>query len=445
MKAKYLDMETKILTLLILLLPFLVYSQTDLKNLEILPRNIQKTLDDRERVLQTDLPPEIAELISASVVEKSKIWNEGALRVSFKGGSPSLHRLIAETANVWTNYGDITFDFGYNPINRTFRTWVPNDSSHIRIGFDYKGYWSIVGNTSVDWSLVPKGQITLNFEEFDQGDLPTEWKAIVLHEFGHALGFKHEHQSPDSDCDFDWPKIYTELAKEPNKWDEKKVDHNIRKLQERGLMFSEYDKNSIMHYSLPFWMFKSGVESQCYTEKNIELSALDKKMMNTIYPVKLSDFSSQRRKISVLYEEIILSYVNADSVLSESKSVAYEIFRNKADYFSSERNENSKYIVGIQGLNVDEYKYSEFSQFIKDKGYSINLNSNYRDKRSWLATVPIVLYYSRKNKNKARELASELSKITGEKFEIGIGRGLAVFDPTKQFYIHWIPSKQNRR
>lgn len=442
---KYLNIKgnkmlTKINAVLILLLPMCLYSQSDLKNLEILPNHIQNALEERERAIESYLPPEIQEQIFSSVVEKSRIWNEGALKVSFKGGSHSLHRLIAETANIWTKYGEITFDFGYDPIKETFRTWSPHDSSHIRVGFDYKGYWPLVGNISVDWSLIPKGQISLNLEEFNKGVLPSDWKAIVLHEFGHALGFKHEHQSPDGDCDFDWPKVYSELAKEPNKWDEKKVDHNLRKLKERGLMFSDYDKESIMHYSLPAWMFKSGTKSKCYTEKNVELSGMDKKMMSTIYPVKQSEFSSQRNKISMLYEQILLPYINSDSISSESKSTAYEIFGTKAAYFSTEKNENSKYIVGIQGLNIDDIKYYELSQYIMKSGYSINLNSNYKEPRPWLANFSIVLYYTQKNKNKAKELASELSKITGIKFEIGIGNGLAVFDPEKQFYVHYIQS-----
>ena len=422
-------MKIRILLFCFLSLSSFVYAQTDIGNLEILPENIQDALDKREKTLGKNLPPEIEKLVSSSVVEKSKIWNEGVLKVSFKGGNSTLHRKIAETANIWTNYGDITLDFGYNPIKRTFRVWKPNDTSHIRVGFEYKGYWSIVGNTSVDWSIIPKGQISLNLQNFDNGNLPVNWKATVLHEFGHALGFKHEHQSPDSECDFDWPKVYSELAKKPNQWNKEKVNHNIRKLRERGLTFSKYDNKSIMHYNLPSWMFKTGEKSECYTEKNLKLSVLDKKMMNKIYPLEDSDFKSQREKISVVYENIKIAYEKSDSISTTSNTVAYKIFKKKADYFSKERNENSKYIVGIQGLNVNEKKYSRFAQFIKNKGYTINLNSNYKENRPWLAKVSIVLYYNRKNKNKAREIALELSKITGQKFDIGIGKGLAVFDP----------------
>ena len=37
-------------------------------------------------------------------------------------------------------------------------------------------------------------------------ELPDDWEATVLHEFGHAIGFLHEHQSLNSTCEeeFRW-------------------------------------------------------------------------------------------------------------------------------------------------------------------------------------------------------------------------------------------------
>ena len=46
-----------------------------------------------------------------------------------------------------------------------------------------------------------------------------------------------------------------------------------------------FDKNSIMKYDLPGWMFLGGERSPCFTGKrNIELSDLDKQMMGEAYP-----------------------------------------------------------------------------------------------------------------------------------------------------------------
>ena len=422
-------MKNFVLFLIVTALPYHMNSQVDFKELEILPESILDSMEEREKVRE-ELPTELEELISSGVVEKSKIWNEGVLKVSFKGGSPYLHRIIAQTANIWTDYGDITFDFGYNPVNQTFRSWKANDSSHIRVGFGYKGYWSLVGNTSVDWKLIPNGQISLNLAEFDSGELPSDYEAIILHEFGHSLGFKHEHQSPDGDCDFKWDTIYKELAKEPNKWSKKRVDRNLRKLQERGLTYTKYDIKSIMHYSLPSWMFESGEDSECYTSKNLTLSKLDQRMMGKVYPKDKEEFIAQRREIADTYSK-------AATLIEPNETTV--IFNEKADYFSKVREENSKYIVGIQGLRVSEEVYANFSNFVINQGYSINLNSNHVDDKSWLSKKSVVLYYNRKNRNKAKQIAAVLSNQTGQKFEVGLGRGLAVFNPAKQFYVHFIP------
>jgi hypothetical protein len=88
--------------------------------------------------------------------------------------------------------------------------WSTSDQNYaadIRIGFinqgDYAGNWSAVGTDSRD-STVEGGapnQGSMNFGGFDQ-QLPVDWAGTVLHEFGHALGFEHEHQSPSGGCDF---------------------------------------------------------------------------------------------------------------------------------------------------------------------------------------------------------------------------------------------------
>ena len=73
--------------------------------------------------------------------------------------------------------------------------------AEIRITFDPGNSWSTVGRDAL---LVPAGSPTINFGWF--ADVVTdklvsrvtdqEIRRTVLHEFGHALGFIHEHQSP---------------------------------------------------------------------------------------------------------------------------------------------------------------------------------------------------------------------------------------------------------
>lgn len=262
---------------------------TEIEIFEGYPDHILAKIENRDRIRRGALPSYIGDIGLELVFEDLKLWQAGVLSVSFKGGSPELHKKIADVADEWTKHGNIRFDFGYNGATKTFREWSATDASHIRVGFQYRGYWSLVGTDSKDYNIAKDGDITLNLGGFDQ-QLPQSWAGTVLHEFGHALGFHHEHQSPEKECDFDWDKLYEYLAKPPNEWSRAKVDHNLRQLPGGGLTYSPHDPQSIMHYAFPAWMFKKGDASTCFTKRNDVLSPMDKKMMGEAYPASRQAF-----------------------------------------------------------------------------------------------------------------------------------------------------------
>ena len=155
-----------------------------------------------------------------------------------------LHKQIADTVNEWTNYANLKFDFGIDPTTGEYRTWKTTDTAfaaEIRVSFDQSGFYSLVANDSINLSVSKPGEESLNLEGFDQA-LPNDWSGVALHEFGHAIGFEHEHQGPGARCDFRFdddpgyvqttdsfgqfipdpsgnkPGLYTVLGGPPNNW-----------------------------------------------------------------------------------------------------------------------------------------------------------------------------------------------------------------------------------
>jgi hypothetical protein len=254
-----------------------------------------------------------------SVIAISKIRDSRrVVTVAFKGGSPELRQQIADAVKDWISGTSLRIDFGNSAGTNSFREWSTSDASYkadIRISFDQAGYWSLVGTDGTDPSIVKAKQASMNFGRFDQ-NLPTDWRGVVLHEFGHALGFEHEHQSPVGPCEAEfrwnddpgyvktkdiygqftrdsqnrWPGIYTLLGGFPNKWSKDQIDFNLRRLPDSvDWRLSDFDKLSIMKYYFDKVFFKNGEYSGCYSKENVVLSDDDKKAVAETYPRSPAD------------------------------------------------------------------------------------------------------------------------------------------------------------
>jgi len=101
-------------------------------------------------------------------------------------GTHTQQQKVADIIVEWERYANITF-------NR-----VDGPNAEIRITFDPDGGSNAVPGTTVinsDDPLKP----TMNLSRIKSGSpkkIADLERGYILHEFGHVLGFYHEHQSP---------------------------------------------------------------------------------------------------------------------------------------------------------------------------------------------------------------------------------------------------------
>ena len=99
----------------------------------------------------------------------------------------------------------------------------------------------------------------------------------AAHEFGHALGLGHEHQSPFGGIEWNEEVVIRDLGGPPNFWTPEQVRHNVLEKYEvnQFLRGTEFDPDSIMLYFFPASWTLNGIA----TKANDVLSVIDKQFI----------------------------------------------------------------------------------------------------------------------------------------------------------------------
>ena len=192
-----------------------------------------------ERSLPEALDPNRAFLIRRN----DKKWvNHTVLRYTFLD-EPALWRGPEEqkqaVRDAFQTWKDLGIGLSFTEVDR------PEDAE-IRIGFQQNGRsWSALGRDCIDVFTDPNER-SMNFG----WSLTTAYgRDTALHEIGHALGFPHEHQNPNSGIVWNEQAVIQYFSGPPNNWDEATIRHNIlNKIAPSLVEGSQWDKDSIMHY-----------------------------------------------------------------------------------------------------------------------------------------------------------------------------------------------------
>lgn len=205
--------------------------------------------------------------------------NKAQLKVFFREQPPypSFNADVLELASEWSQHGSITFT--------ETQTEGEADIS-VALGSN-AGMWSYIGTKSK--AMVADGFPSMNLDPtwglvegfMDSSTVSDRYlRSTIQHEFGHALGFIHEHQRGDRPFTWDIAWMKANLNKLGlDGWASVRQNY-IAKVMPKYLLKGDFDYKSIMSYS---WNRNATVE-KIGNSVSFDISAKDKAKMGEIYP-----------------------------------------------------------------------------------------------------------------------------------------------------------------
>lgn len=211
-----------------------------------------------------------------SVIHIGGVFERRAqLVVCLVGDDAATFLEMADYAREWQS-AETWFTFSFTDGNNRARRCSGKRDEDIRVRFGSGGSWSRIGRIDAGASAE-----TMNID-LGTIDAGSDFGWVVRHEFGHALGLRHEHQNPAASCDdeIDWRYKANDYLQKKYRIDSAGIVAQFRRLVAEGHDFSPYDRFSVMNYPLPPEIFKSppsrgGPVSECINPRRTRISPGD--------------------------------------------------------------------------------------------------------------------------------------------------------------------------
>lgn len=215
---------------------------------------------------------------SSLIASTQKVWRVNqTLVVSFLDGDARIKSEVERFSKEWTQYANINFVFYPSLKDVPRKTKVD-----ILISFNKSGNNSYVGTDSLSFSRSDSASMSLSELSKDHINMR---KSTILHEFGHALGLHHEHQSINRPFKMNANQAMQYCKDTYGMTDEGCRSNIFAIISKDNIYFSAYDPASIMHYALHDGLFESKVSFR----ENASLSLLDKIEIAKLYPGRISE------------------------------------------------------------------------------------------------------------------------------------------------------------
>jgi len=223
--------------------------------LRSLPDTMLVAAADKATAINPVNAPPVSNALMASVPGPEAVQFLAMLTTKYWGPQPrvlsvsfmettavSLQDKIILYMNAWKQSGCVGFK----------RTAGQGD---VRISRGGSGYWSYLGT---DILLVPRNQPTMTLQGVVTKSPDDIWSRVVPHEAGHSLGYIHEHLRAEFIRNIDPVKCVAYFQRTYG-WSAQMTNQNVlTPLDERTLMGTPADQDSVMAYQLPAQIMRNG-------------------------------------------------------------------------------------------------------------------------------------------------------------------------------------------